>query len=143
MHTLSDAEREKIAEQDPAVREMVERAAATTPQDLMDLHGIMRPSEQTEPPRPPDKLPELPGEESVEVGGVTFRRGDQVRLNPAEGGDPQDHIMRGKLATIEKMLHDVDGRLYFAVTVDGDPGQELLRDTGRYMYFFEGEVEPA
>ena len=37
----------------------------------------------------------------------------------------------------------MDGRLYFAVTVDGDPGQELLRDTGRYMYFFEGEVEPA
>ena len=31
VHTLSDAEREAIADQDPAVREMVERAAATTP----------------------------------------------------------------------------------------------------------------
>ena len=33
VHALSDAEREEIAEQDPAVREMIERAAATTPED--------------------------------------------------------------------------------------------------------------
>ena len=43
VHTLSDGEREAIAEQDPAVREMVERAAATTPEDLLRLHGVMRP----------------------------------------------------------------------------------------------------
>lgn len=143
VHTLSEGERAAIEQQDPAVREMIARAAATTPEDLMDLHGVMRPAEQTEPPRPPSNLPELKGEEEVTVDGHTFRRGDTVRLTPARGGDPQDHIMDGKLATIEKILHDVDDRLYFAVTVDGDPGQELLRDTGRYLYFFEGEVEPA
>ena len=36
---LSDGEREEIADQDPAVREMVERAAATTPQDLFACTG--------------------------------------------------------------------------------------------------------
>jgi len=160
VHTLSDEERASIAEQDPAVREMIERAAATTPADLFDLHGVMhpsneldapwrpaprhpdRPSEQTEPPREPEALPDHSGDAEVTVDGHTFRRGDTVRLTPARGGDPQDHIMDGKLATIEKILHDVDDRLYFAVTIDGDPGQELLRDTGRFMYFFEGEVQP-
>jgi hypothetical protein len=52
-------------------------------------------------------------------------------------------MLDGKTATIEKILHDVDGKLYFAVTVDDDPGQQLLRDTGRHLFFFEGEVEPV
>lgn len=162
VHALPDMEREAITEQDPAVRAMVERAAATTAEDLFDLHGVMhptppgvfdgwrqkegaeqRPREQTEPPRPPDDLPDFPGHTEVTSGGMTFRRGDRVRLHPKQEGDPIDHMVRGKTATIEKLMHDVDDRLYFAVTVDGDPGQELLRDTGRFLYFFEGEVEPA
>jgi len=185
VHALPDIEREAIACQDPAVRAMVERAAATTADDLFDLHGVMhptppgvlsgeeqphpadseragpespppsfegwrppeqterRPAEQTEPPRPPADLPYFPGHAEVTSGGVTFRRGDRVRLQPKAEGDPIDHMVAGRTATIEKLLHDVDDRLYFAVTVDGDPGQELLRDTGRFLYFFEGEVEPA
>ena len=67
-----------------------------------------------------------------------------MRLRPARGsGDPTTTWCAGRTATIEKILHDVDDRLYFAVTVDDDPGQELLRDTGRYLFFFEDEVEPA
>jgi hypothetical protein len=175
VHALPDIEREAIAEQDPAVRAMVERAAATTPDDLFDLHGVMHPTppgvmseaeppqaphpvfegwrpsgppeerraEQTEPPQPPADLPHFPGHAEVISGGVTYRRGDRVRLRPRAEGDPIDHMVAGRTARIEKLLHDVDERLYFAVTVDGDPGQELLRDTGRFLYFFEGEVEPA
>jgi len=192
VHALPDMEREAIAEQDPRVRAMVERAAATTAEDLFDLHGVMhptppgvlsgdglgrcspdlrsgsappaeeppaphpvfegwrpqgqverRPAEQTEPPKPPADLPDFPGHTEVTTGGVTFRRGDRVRLRPQREGDAIDHMVAGRTATIEKMLHDVDDRLYFAVTVEGDPGQELLRDTGRFLYFFEGEVELA
>ena len=180
VHALPDMEREAIADQDPAVRAMVERAAATTAEDLLDLHGVMhptepgvlspaeqppaeqpsphpvfegwrpqaqverRPAEQTEPPRPPDDLPDFTGNAEVTTGGgVTFRLGDRVRLRPKREGDAIDHMVDGRTATIEKLLHDVDNRLYFAVTVDGDPGQELLRDTNRFLYFFEGEVEPA
>lgn len=176
VHALPDMERAAIADQDPAVRAMVERAAATTPEDLFALHGVMhptppgvlsdpdpelpaphpvfegwrpkaqgerRPAEQTEPPRPPADLPYFPGDSEVTSGGVTYRRGDRVRLRPQQEGDPIDHMVAGKTATIEKLLHDVDNRLYFAVTVDGDPGQELLRDSGRFLYFFEGEIEPT
>ena len=27
------------------------------------------------------------------------------------------------------------------MTIDDDPGQELMRDTGRYLFFFAAEVE--
>jgi hypothetical protein len=36
---LSDDERDQVAGGDPALREMVERAAAATPEDLLRLHG--------------------------------------------------------------------------------------------------------
>jgi hypothetical protein len=39
VRTLSDGERETIERGDPAVRAMVERAAAATPEDLLRLHG--------------------------------------------------------------------------------------------------------
>jgi hypothetical protein len=39
VRTLSDGEREAIEAGDPAVRAMVERAAAATPEDLLRLHG--------------------------------------------------------------------------------------------------------
>ena len=45
-------------------------------------------------------------------------------------------------ATIERIYLDDDERTYFAVTVDGDPGQDLMRETGRYLFFFAPEVEP-
>ena len=39
VHVLSDAERAEIEGADPAVREMIARAAAATPHDIMSLHG--------------------------------------------------------------------------------------------------------
>ena len=39
VHTLSDGEREAIAAGDPAVKAMVERAVATTPDEMLRLHG--------------------------------------------------------------------------------------------------------
>ena len=39
VHALSDDEREQIAGQDPAVREMIERAESTTGEEIMGLHG--------------------------------------------------------------------------------------------------------
>ena len=50
---LSDGEREEIARADPAVREMVERAAAVAPRELAGLHGrvTLRDPETTSRPR--------------------------------------------------------------------------------------------
>jgi hypothetical protein len=49
VQTLSDDERDAIAEQDPKVREMIARAEAATPEDVMALHGRLDP--RTSPAR--------------------------------------------------------------------------------------------
>ena len=128
---LSDDERAAAAEQDPAVRQMLERAAKTTPQELMDLHGRV----QVKDPRE--------GEPSAEVEGILYRRGDKVVLRPAANATPQDHIVAGRRATVERIYHDYDGTVHLAVTVDDVPGQDVMRDIGRYLYFKTSEVETA
>jgi len=128
---LSDGERAELANADPAVRAMVERAVSATPEDIMALHGRVTVTD----PEPP------PGEESVVVDGVTFRRGDGVRLSPAPGRNAQDHLLTGRTATIERILLDYDDAIHLAVTIDDDPGSDLMRDTGRFLYFKTDEVD--
>jgi hypothetical protein len=128
---LSDEERESAASQDPAVRQMLERAARTTPQELMDLHGRVTVADPRE------------GEASAEVDGVLYRRGDTVVLRPAVNATPQDHLVAGRRATVERIYHDYDGTVHLAVTVDDVPGQDVMRDIGRYLYFKTSEVEVA
>jgi hypothetical protein len=128
---LSDEERDAAAAQDPAVRQMLERAAQTTPQELMDLHGRVTVADPRE------------GEPSAEVDGVVYRRGDTVVLRPGVNATAQDHLVAGRPATIERIYHDYDGTVHLAVTVDGVPGQDVMRDIGRYLYFKTTEVERA
>jgi len=84
---------------------------------------------------------DIPGEEEVVLDDVAYRRGDKVLLRPGARDDPYDRILDGRVATVERLYYDYDDRLYFGVTVDDDPGQELMRDTGRFLFFFAGEVE--
>jgi hypothetical protein len=144
VHALSDAEREQIEQQDPAVREMIARAAAATPEDIMALHGrvTIRDPVTTEPPREPEGLPDpTAGEPEASVDGVRFTRGGRVVLRPGPDADLHARMLDGRSATIERILIDYDGKVHLGVTVDDDPGQELLRETGRYLYFFAWEVE--
>ena len=84
---------------------------------------------------------DIPGEEEVVLDDVAYRRGDKVLLRLGAHDDPYDRILDGRVATVERLYYDYDDRLYFGVTVDDDPGQELMRDTGRFLFFFAGEVE--
>ena len=118
VHALSDSERDQISAQDPAVRAMIERAAATTPQEMLALHGRMtlrdpapedpfagaadvhlmvsesrrsaRGNNQTSPPTPPpDATDDLPGERMrIAVDGVEYRRDEQVVLGSARAKTP-------------------------------------------------------
>ena len=128
VHALSDGEREAIAMQDPAVREMVARAAATTPEDIIALHGRVT-------------ISDPPGEREAVVDGVTFRLGARVVLRPGAAGDPYDRMLHGRTAIVERILVDYDGGVHLGVTVEGDPAHELLGETGRYLFFRPGEVE--
>ncbi|HEY5430580.1 MAG TPA: hypothetical protein VIK04_15795, partial [Solirubrobacteraceae bacterium] len=144
VQALSDGERAEIERHDPAVREMIARAAAATPQDIVALHGrvTLRDPETREPPtEPPGLLDPRAGETAVEVDGKSFRQGGKVVIRPGPDADLEARMLDGRTATIERILTDYDGRTHLGLTIDGDPGQELMRDAGRFRYFFAPEVE--
>jgi len=84
---------------------------------------------------------DTPGETEATVDGTTYRLGDTVTLRLVGRSDPYDRILDGRRATIERIFLDYDDKLYFGVTVDDDPGQLLMRETGRFLFFFAGELE--
>lgn len=56
--------------------------------------------------------------------------------------DAQDLFLRDRTALVETVLHDVDGGVHLAVTVEGDPGADIRREQGRFLYFQPDEVAP-
>jgi hypothetical protein len=138
VHTLTDEERAAAVAQDRVVGDMLERALAVGPDEIMALHSGL-----TEIiPEPAADL-EVRGEQSATVDGVAFARGDTLVLRPGTDRDPYDRMLDGHRATIERIYVDYDDRVHLAVTVDDDPGQQLMRETGRYLFFFANEVEPT
>jgi hypothetical protein len=83
------------------------------------------------------------GESEASAGGVTFRRGAKVLLRPDPDRDPYDRMLNGRTATVERIYLDVDDRVHLGVTIDDDPGRDLMRDSGRYHFFKPEEVELA
>ena len=130
VQTLSDGERAAIASGDPKVAEMIDRAAAATQDDLLRLHGLMAPAEV-----------ETPGEQETVVAGVTVQRGAKLVLRPRAGADAQDFLLNGRTATLERIYVDYDDVVHLGVTIDSDPMQEMLRESGRFMFFKSNEVE--
>jgi hypothetical protein len=143
VQVLSDEERAEIERSDPAVKEMIERASAVTSEELLRLHGRveLRDPVTTEPPRPSADVrdPTL-GLAEVQVDGVTFRRGGRVVVRPGLDADLQARMLEGRTVTVERIYRDYDGRVHLGVSVD-QPGQEIMRDTGRFLWFFPPEVE--
>jgi hypothetical protein len=143
VHALSEAERAEIGEQDEAVREMIDRALAVSPEDLLKLHGRVevRDPVTREPPRPSaDVRDPTRGLPEVEVDGVVFRRGGRVVVRPGIEADLQARMLEGRTVRLERIHRDYDGRVHLGVSVD-EPGHEVLRDTGRFLWFFPPEVE--
>lgn len=88
-----------------------------------------------------DKIPV----ESLEILGVQVRRGDRVRLRPKAGGDVFDLALDGKIAAIESIEQDYEGKLHVCVVVDDDPGRDmgLMRQPGHRFFFASSEVQPV
>lgn len=84
-----------------------------------------------------------PTTDPVLVDGVTVRSGSRVRLRPrGRGADAQDMFLAGRTARVAAVLHDVDGSVHLAVTLDDDPAAELHSWYGRFHYFRPDELEP-
>ncbi len=72
-----------------------------------------------------------------------FRPGNRVRLRPGvRRTDAQDLLFAGRVATVEKVMLDVDGRELLGLTIDDDPAAALHRWYGRFHYYGLDEVEP-
>lgn len=82
--------------------------------------------------------------ESVEVSGVHVKQGTSVKLRPRAGGDIMDLALAGKVATVEAIEQDYEGKIHLAVVVEDDPGRDMgmLRQPGHRFFFSPEEVEP-
>jgi len=86
----------------------------------------------------------VPAPRSVTVAGVEIGRGSRVVLRPGGGGDIFDSAMAGRVAVIEGIHADVEGKVQLAVTLEDDPGRDLgaARQPGHRFFFSTAEVEP-
>jgi hypothetical protein len=122
--TLSDGEKAEIRLGGARAREVLERAESLPPEQLRKLHGAARGLRRVTP---------------------SVKPGDRVRLRPRRGADILDIALAGKLATVEAVEEDFEGRVHVAVVLDDDPGRELgmMRQPGHRFFFGPDEVEPA
>lgn len=163
--TLTDEETGEARATDPRVAELIDMVGNLPPEMVERLHGAIRSVETATDRRPPGS-PESeeplsreepptpwwdpasdtsvsPETDSVTVGGVAVSRGSRVRLVPGRRrADAHDMFLAGRTARVEAVLLDLDGARHLAVTLDDDPGADLHRSHGRFLYFAPDEVEP-
>jgi hypothetical protein len=85
-----------------------------------------------------------PETDHVVIAGVRVARGSRVRMCPgARRADAQDIFLSGRTAQVEAVLFDVDGNAHLALIPEDDPGAEIQRAQGRFLYFAPDEVEPV
>ncbi|QMU73868.1 hypothetical protein GXP74_16670 [Streptacidiphilus sp. P02-A3a] len=132
------------------------------------LREITGPDRHRQPPDPPDPFDQIvpfdpyadaepqrpwwdpesdrsvdPARDRVLIDGVPVGAGSRVVLRPGRRRtDAQDLFLHGLGAQVEAVLHDVDGGVHLAVTVEGDPGADIRREQGRFLYFQPDEVVP-
>ncbi|MGV9561496.1 hypothetical protein [Streptomyces sp. NPDC003480] len=111
---------------------------AASAEGFPDEYGIVRP----DPRRAPAGEGGIdPAPDEVVVDGRPVRAGSRVLLRPGlRRTDAQDLFLRGRIATVESVLHDVDGSVHLAVTVEDDPGADIRRAKGSFLYFRTDEV---
>ena len=150
---LSDEEKAEARATDPRAAALLDRVESMDPQVMARLHGTIRsPRPAAEPPgeRPvpwwdPDADASVsPDTDSVTIGGRPVARGSLVRLRPgARRADAQDMFLIGRLAEVQAVLYDVEDTPYLAVSLAGQPDEDLRIAHGRFLYFSTDEVEPC
>ncbi len=82
---------------------------------------------------------------SLEILGVQIQCVDRVRLNPNAGGDIFDLALKGKIAAVESIEQDYEGKTHVCVVIEDDPGRDigLMRQPGHRFFFAPSELEPV
>jgi hypothetical protein len=147
--TLTNQEKREARATDDRAAAIIDRADAMPTEMLDKLHGALRavasPPPSTDAPwwDPGADSSVSPETDSVEVNGVSVRKGCRVRLCPgARRADAQDMFLEGRVGMVEGIFVDVENRNYVAVTLEDDPAADLYQAQGRYLYFSPDELEP-
>jgi hypothetical protein len=149
---LTDEEKAEARATDPRAAGIIDGVDAMPPEILERLHGAIRSMRPRggDSPGLADPVPWWdpsadasvdPDTDEVLVGGVAVHKGSAVVLRPGRGGDVQDRFLDGLPATVQAVVHDVDGGVHVAVSVDGDPAAEMQLAHGRFRYFRPDELE--
>lgn len=115
------------------------------PREFRELQEIRDPQAPTRPQTPWwDPAAEQgfdPARDRITVDGHSVGAGSRVVLRPGlRRTDAQDLFLHGRSAVVEAVIHDVDGAVHLAVIVEDDPGADIRREQGRFLYFQPDEV---
>lgn len=168
---LTDEEKREARGTDERAAAVIDLADSMPPEVLERLHGAVRALREVTGPDASDAPPPArggsfpdeyavqapdtpwwdpasdsgfdPARDRVPVDGRSLGAGSRVLLRPGlRRTDAQDLFLHGRSARVEAVLHDVDGAVHLAVTVEGDPGADIRREQGRFLYFQPDEVTP-
>jgi hypothetical protein len=167
IQTLTDAEKAEARATDPRAAAIIDAVDNLPPEIYERLHGAIRSLEEFPEIWTDDrgevKKSTVPGAEegvpwwnpaadasvnpdtdTVPIKGVDVARGSRVVLRPGlVRSDAQDMFLIDREATVAAVLFDVDDEPYLAVVLDDDPGADIMRWHGRYLYFKPWEVDPV
>ena len=108
IQALATPSARRSPQRDPKVREMLARADATTPEQLMDLHGRVR-------------MQDPAGRAQAAIGGAGVKRGDKVVLRPGAIATSTTRWSTASCATCTASSSTTTNRTHIGVTVDDDP----------------------
>jgi hypothetical protein len=140
--TMTEAEKAQARATDPRARAIVDRCDAMTPDDLHQLHGVLRTTDPAPWWDPAADEAVRPETDAVVVDGVRVAKGSLVRVHPSRRADAQDLFFAGRVARVTAVLSDVDGAVHVALVLVDDPAADLHDWYGRYLYFGPDELEP-
>ncbi|WP_426989607.1 hypothetical protein [Pseudarthrobacter sp. Y6] len=161
--TLTEEEKAEARATDPRAAAIIDRCEAMSPEELQQLHGILRNPHALAIPEPPGTGPTritgVAGEENawwtpeaealvqphmdaVLINGVPVARGSRVRVNPSRRADAQDLFFAGQTGRVTSVHFDVDGSTHVGLVLEQDPAADLHEGYGRSFYYSPEELEP-
>ncbi|MET1022373.1 MAG: hypothetical protein ABWX69_09275 [Arthrobacter sp.] len=157
--TLTDEEKAEARATDPRAAAIIDQCEAMSPEELQQLHGILRNPHAVELPGPGGAFagtgeeppawwtPESealvqPHLDAVMINGVPVARGSRVRVNPSRRADAQDLFFAGQTGRVTSVHFDVDGSTHVGLVLEKDPAADLHEGYGRSFYYAPEELEP-
>lgn len=169
--TLTDEEKAEARATDPRAAAVIDRCEGLSPEELQQLHGILRDPHALDLPEPltgpgeagpweADPWDAGPGDrgaawwtpeaealvqpqlDAVLINGVPVARGSRVRVNPSRRADAQDLFFAGQTGRVTNVHFDVDGSTHVGLVLDQDPAADLHEGYGRSFYYSPEELEP-